>query len=152
MSCRQNGGSRHLSWTGLKIFTNKDSHHLYRCPSWVPCKIQVTAGKTDQMRKKCGTKCTYNIKTRRIRVNIFAVEKQYFLNILFVCMCVCYVCVCVCERERESLCMCFASVMRRAKRIYSAQHCIAICGLSGCVIFLTHPIKGTIFEYIYIYI
>jgi hypothetical protein len=52
-----------------------------------------------------------------------------------------------------SVCVCIlASVIQHAKRIFSAQHYIAICDLSGCTIFSKlshkrHDFRKTIIEH-----
>jgi hypothetical protein len=48
--------------------------------------------------------CAYNVTLRCVRVTIFAVEKQYVLNILIVCMYV-YLCICVCACVRARVCI-----------------------------------------------
>jgi len=60
-----------------------------------------------------------NVKSRRVRVTVVAVQQQEVLHILNVCVCVC---VCVC------------SLSYPACKVHT-PYCIVTCGLSGSIIF-----------------
>jgi hypothetical protein len=67
----------------------------------------------------------YNVALGRVGVTTAAVEKQYYIF---------WWCVCS-----------LPLVIRRANRIFSAHHYIAICGLYGSTIFShVYPINGTL--------
>jgi len=64
--------------------------------AWDPCVSHISKVQDRQF--------TYNVTWRPVRATIFAVEKQYVLYILSVCVCVC-VCVCVRACVRAHYCL-----------------------------------------------
>ena len=96
--------------------------------------------------------CAYNVTLRCVRVTIFAVEKQYVLNILIVCMyvylCMC-VCVCVCDievRSRNHFCSGKAIRIKYSNCVYVCVFVyVCVCVRARACVYSCLKLSGTQF-------
>jgi hypothetical protein len=105
-------------------------HHVTLPKAAIFIVAEVTTSNLYQDRQ-----CTYNVALRRVHEAIFAVEKQYVLNIsVYGCVCVARMGACVCvgvgvdARALACACVSLALQIQNAKRRLIVIHIHDLCG------------------------